>query len=81
MAKKAKKAVTSKPQSSTVSFENINDVITTHNARVSSMIENHMRGVANSTGKIQPEDISYVINLSNRELEYSIKQLFQPNVL
>lgn len=81
MAKKAKKAVDSVKQVSPVTFELITDVITAHNNRVSGMIQHHIKSVADATGEVQPEDVSYVISLSNRELGHAIKQLFQSNVL
>jgi hypothetical protein len=81
MAKKAKNAVISTSYASMVSFNAINDVISTHNNRVDAMIKRHLDAVASNTGDLLPEDVAYVINLSNRELGHAIKKLFQPNVL
>lgn len=81
MAKKAKKAVNSTKQSTQVTAEMVAGVIDAHNARTEGMIKHHLRSVASSTGDLLPEDVTYVISLSNRELGHSIKQLFEPNVL
>jgi hypothetical protein len=81
MAKKAKKAVISTSYASLVSFEAINSVVEVHNQRVGDLIKNHLKAVDRSTGSLLPEDVAYVVNLSNRELTHSLKKLFEPNVL
>jgi hypothetical protein len=81
MAKKSKKAVTSTSYASLVSFEAIKSVVEVHNQRVGDLVKNHLKAVDRHTGSLLPEDVTYVINLSNRELSYSIKKLFEPNVL
>lgn len=81
MAKKAKKAVISTTYASLVSFEAINSVIEVHNRRVGELVKNHLKGVDENTGGLLPEDVAYVVNLSNRELSHNIKKLFEPNVL
>lgn len=75
MAKKAKK-IDIPVKDTKVSFERISEVIKAHNQRVGGMIEHHIKSVAEATGDVQPEDVRYVINLSNRELGHAIKQLF-----
>lgn len=49
------------------------DKIERHNTVTHQHILRHLQGVMDNTGEIKIEDVTYILDLSGRELVYSLK--------
>ena len=59
-----------------VELQGVIDKIQSHHNEVAGKISFHLQKVKENTGDIQPDDISYLLDLSTRELLYHFsKQL------